>query len=461
MSKVIKDAPLTTKGARQSLGPGTHWRNEGGVHIGYRKVRKRGQIGGEWCWRLYRGEGRYWQDRLALADDFLEANGRDVLSYDQARLRIRDAIETRQEIEAQSMAPTRDVVLLTVADAVTVYVEMREKAARERRKRDARSRLSRYVTGIKAKKIMPHPIATVSLVKLTKVSLANWRADMTKRVAPATVARLTNDLRAALNSAYAIHDGILPATFPATVKDGLKVKKRERGAGNAEVVARADQILPIADVRRIVAAARQIDAEGQWQGDLFRLVLLLAATGARFSQVAAMRVADVQFEQRRLMVPVSDKGSETKQATHIPVAVTQDVMDAILPVIAARASRDPLLERWRHKQTGHATWTRDRRGPWLSASELTRPWAKIRERCGLSTNIVAYALRHSSIVRGIQANLPVRHVAALHDTSAAMIERHYAAFIVSALDELAAATAVPFATMPTTDNVVSISTKRG
>ncbi|MFO0405468.1 MAG: tyrosine-type recombinase/integrase [Labrys sp. (in: a-proteobacteria)] len=460
MSKVIKDAPLTTKGARQSLGSGTHWRNEGGVHIGYRKVRKKGQIGGEWCWRLYRGDGRYWQDRLALADDFLEANGRDVLSYDQARLRIRDAIKTRQETEERAIAQSLDVMLPTVADAVAVYIELRERTGREKQKRDARSRLTRYVTGVEAKRVAPHPIAATALDKLTKVSLSNWRAEMTKRVAPATVARLSNDLRAALNSAYATHDGILPATFPAIVKDGLKARKRERGAGSADVVARADQILPIADVRRIVAAAREIDAEGRWQGDLFRLVLLLAATGARFSQVAAMRVADVQLELRRLMIPVSDKGSETKQTTHIPVAVTQDVMDELVHVVTGRSSRDPLLERWRHKQTGPATWIRDRRGPWLSASELTRPWAKIRDRCGLPTRIVVYALRHSSIVRGIQANLPVRHVASLHDTSAAMIERHYAAFIVSALDELAAATAIPIATVPTGDKVVSISARR-
>jgi hypothetical protein len=43
-----------------------------------------------------------------------------------------------------------------------------------------------------------------------------------------------------------------------------------------------------------------------------------------------------------------------------------------------------------------------------------------------------YALRHSSIVRGLKANLPIRLVAALHDTSVEMIEKHYSAFIVDA-----------------------------
>jgi hypothetical protein len=46
-------------------------------------------------------------------------------------------------------------------------------------------------------------------------------------------------------------------------------------------------------------------------------------------------------------------------------------------------------------------------------------------------------------VRGLRANLPVRLVAALHDTSSTMIEAHYSAYIVDALDELAAAALSP------------------
>ena len=50
---------------------------------------------------------------------------------------------------------------------------------------------------------------------------------------------------------------------------------------------------------------------------------------------------------------------------------------------------------------------------------------------------IPYALRHSSIVRGIRAGLPIRLVAAVHDTSVQMIERHYSRWIVDGLDELA------------------------
>jgi hypothetical protein len=80
---------------------------------------------------------------------------------------------------------------------------------------------------------------------------------------------------------------------------------------------------------------------------------------------------------------------------------------------------------------------------------LTRPWPAIVSRAGLAAGTIPYALPHSSIVRGLRAGLPVRLAVALHDASSAMIERHYAAFIVDAMDELAAR-GCPLTTTPAT-----------
>jgi len=57
--------------------------------------------------------------------------------------------------------------------------------------------------------------------------------------------------------------------------------------------------------------------------------------------------------------------------------------------------------------------------------------------------VVPYALRHSSIVRGIAAGLPIRLVAAMHDTSVAMIEKHYSRWIVEGLEDLTARAIIP------------------
>jgi hypothetical protein len=113
------------------------------------------------------------------------------------------------------------------------------------------------------------------------------------------------------------------------------------------------------------------------------------------------------------------------------------VLDALLPATTGRAADALLLERWRHKQVAGNKWERDECGAWRSASEFDRPWDAIREWAKMP-DVIPYALRHSSIVRGIRANLPIRLVAAMHDTSVQMIERHYAKWIVDGLEELAA-----------------------
>jgi hypothetical protein len=58
---------------------------------------------------------------------------------------------------------------------------------------------------------------------------------------------------------------------------------------------------------------------------------------------------------------------------------------------------------------------------------------------GNPANVTLYALRHTSIVRQLLANVPVRVVAALHDTSMVMIERNYSKYIADHADELARA----------------------
>ena len=78
------------------------------------------------------------------------------------------------------------------------------------------------------------------------------------------------------------------ANLPAIIKHGLKAMN---GHGEeAAPSARDNQILTDAQIGKLIRAARDIDAAQKWDGDLYRLVVVLAATGARFSQVARMRV---------------------------------------------------------------------------------------------------------------------------------------------------------------------------
>jgi len=97
--------------------------------------------------------------------------------------------------------------------------------------------------------------------------------------------------------------------------------------------------------------------------------------------------------------------------------------------------------------------------PWQPAkSDHHRPFALIVERLGLSTEVTTYALRHTSITRALLAGVPIRVVAANHDTSVAMIEKTYARFISDHSEALTRA-AMFDADAPAIDNVIPLARK--
>jgi integrase len=412
---------------------------EKGLDFGYRKGKR------ERKWvvrRLIVGARKYTVETIGMADDFADADGAKVLTYHQARDKARAIVQgLAEETRIVSLGP-----VLTVASAVEPYSAKRDAREQARAvegpdgalrglKRDARSRLRKHV--------LSDPVLSAKpLASLTSDDLAEWR----KRLQVSAPQRVVNDLKAALNSGVS---SIKAPEVRQAIRDAIKEGLKAVDAAPAN--ARKKQVLPDPDVRRLISAAWEVDAEGDWGGDLARLVLVLAATGARFSQIIRMTVADVQNREKRLMIPASRKGKAAEERPPIGVRVGDDILDALGPATAGRKGHEPLLLRPHWRQIGPAKWETGERGPWYAASELTeRQWPKIVRRAELAAATIPYALRHSSIVRGLRAALPTQLVAKLHDTSVAMIEKHYAAFIVDAMDELAALAVVPLTTAPAT-----------
>lgn len=406
-----------------------------GRHLGYYK----GARGGTWVAR-YRPpglDGNGIKLALGAADDVGEANGETVLNWKQALDKAMHWFELKEKGGVET-ALNPD---LTVAEAVTAYIDMRNlrrssQAGREVLS-DASSSLTRNV-------LEDRRLAGLPLARLTEADLKAWQLRASRR--RGTIQRVVNDLKAALNRAWAEHRRALPSDLPVVIKYGLTIE----APAILKARARDNQILSDDQIRRVIAASIALDK------DFGRLVVLLAATGARFAQIRRMRVADVQPGQGRLMVPESFKGKK-QLLIHIRVAVGADTLAAIAPAIAGRPADAPLLERWRHVQVrteerhnAIQVWERAERGAWTTASEMTRPWRQACADAGLPPTTIPYALRHSSIVRGLRACLPIRLVAAIHDTSVAMIERHYSRWITEGLDELAARAVVPLVSAPVT-----------
>ncbi|MEF2549280.1 hypothetical protein VQ045_19190 [Aurantimonas sp. E1-2-R+4] len=235
-----------------------------------------------------------------------------------------------------------------------------------------------------------------------------------------------NDLRAALNAAALRHRRELPAHVQGEISAGTKALHVEGDARR--------QLLSDQEVRRVVEAAFKIDDTG----DFGRLVMLSAATGARFSQLRRLRVADLQPSHGRLMITGSRKGRSPRAKPPVAVPLAPDHIEALEPALVGRGADEPLLLRWAYRRAKvPKRWERDRRRPWGPAYEIDDFWTATVAEAGVPEDTVMYALRHSSIVRGLRNGHPIRLAAALHDTSVQMIEGHYSAYIVDATEDLA------------------------
>jgi len=168
------------------------------------------------------------------------------------------------------------------------------------------------------------------------------------------------------------------------------------------------------------------------QGTPFGLLVEAAVvTGARYSQLARLLVQDLLADPAapRLMMPSSMKGKGQKRITRRPVPITAGLAARLQQAAAGRRYDEPLLV----KPSGD-TWKQ---------SDHSRLFRRAAAQAGLAEKdgepVTLYALRHSSITRQLLAGVPIRVVAAQHDTSVVMIERNYSSLISDHSDALSRA----------------------
>ena len=140
---------------------------------------------------------------------------------------------------------------------------------------------------------------------------------------------------------------------------------------------------------------------------------ILATTGARPSQAVRLLVDDLRADAKpRLMMPASGKGGgrnrSEKKLRRYPVPITPALALRLKGVAAGRAGDEPLLLR-----SSGAPWKPDNlHVDYRDDARL------VIARCGHDPDTVTpYALRHSSITRQLLRGVPIRIVAATHNTS--------------------------------------------
>jgi integrase len=366
----------------------------GGISLGYRRT----DGVGTWSMRRADGKGGNSIKRIAAADDVKRADGRDTMSFAQAR---EAALRLGRGDKEGEIAP----VVVTLADAVEAYrVDL---VARKGRVDNVTRLLHNLPSGM-----LRRPVGLLDVEELRK-----WRNG--RKMAAASVNRLATILKAVLNLAATKDAGLSKRTWEIA----LSAIPEAESANNV--------VLSEATVVRLVHAARD-------QGPAFgMLVEVLAVTGCRYSQVARCQVRDLVGE--RLMVPSSAKGTK-KRVTRVPVPIPDTLVAALR---SGRSGGDPLL-------------VKDSGQPWAK-SDHARPFRRAVEAIGEDPEVVSsYALRHTHITSQLLAGLPVQLVAKLHDTSASQIERHYAATIASGSDEVVRASMLRVDRVAVGDNVVRI-----
>jgi len=384
-----------------------------GIALGYR----RNAGAGTWTVRVADG-GAEWVKRIAVADDLEPASPPHVLSYWQA-IDLARSLARRQPGDAIDESRP-----LTVSEALTLY------------EKDLVARGGSRYNAEHPRLHLPSVILNKPIALLGATELRKWRDSLLdKGLAPGTVNRTKTGLRAALELAAA-HDPRI--TNQRAWKVGLAALPDAHRARNV--------ILEDATVRRIVAAAYEYDRA------LGLMVEVAAVTGARLSQLSRLEVADLQADgpEPRLFMPLSAKGrARNKRHERRPVPITMALASVLKREAAGRPSDAPLLLRASGERWGHGRRRHHR-----------NDFRAVVEAAGLDPDQVTLsAMRHGSIVRQLLANVPIRIVATLHDTSVKMIERTYSRHIASHSDDIARRALLQMEQPAATDNVVALARK--
>jgi len=394
----VRSSSFETPTARLSHAP--RWVPYPGPTLakGIKLLYRRNKTGpGTWVVRVANGStaakgSPYWTKAFAVANDYDKADGVDVLDYGQAQDRAK-------QLARGDNAPGKPT---TVDEALTAYED------------DLKQRGADPMNAKRVHHHMTTALAGKLVAQLTVEDLRTWRKTLIdKALAPATVNRTRVGLRAALEFAAASDQRIANRNV---FRLGLKALP------NANKARRV--VLPDCDVLRIVAESyREHERYGL-------LTEVLAQTGARMSQAVRINCGDLKRGDR-LMVPTSYKGGKgSKKIECVSVPITAALAAKLALARKGRGDDEPLLlnlkgARWR---AGNGYKIRRVFSRWVKRAGIDRPDV---------ANITPYALRHSSICRGLLNGVPQTIVAQNHDTSVKEIEAHYAKFIHQFADEVA------------------------
>lgn len=394
MARKISFSPLESRSARLRLKARRRPYSGPSLARGISLMYRRNKTNGTWVLKASNGHGAYWTNGFALADDFEDSDGKSVLTFYEAQ----DAAKklARGENGGAGTAP------ITVDTALDDY------------KRDLEARAANPYNAEWPRLHLTPVLLAKPVQLLTATELKKWRDGLVGKIVPATINRLCRCLCAALEQASQ-HD------------ERIQNKAWEVGlAGLPDAQEARNVIISDEEVREFIRLAYIHDEKFGLLSDV------LAVTGARPSQAVRLLVEDLQDHPVRpkVMMPKSAKGGgrnrSQKKHERYSVPITPALSAKLKETAKGRADDAPLL-----MQSDGRPWDKN------PGQNYHRDVDKVVTAIGRDPAVVTmYALRHSSIVRMLLSNIPIRVVASLHNTSVAMIEKHYSRYIVEHSDDI-------------------------
>ena len=281
MGRQVRDYKLGTREARSKLAKqhNPYWREiTPGLHIGYRK----GERGGVWIARKYMDDGKYRKWKLGTADDTVDSDGVEVLSFAEADAMVR--------LGPFGSSGSR---LETVKDIIDYYMKQQR----------AEARSAAITQGVVDKHIMPK-LGSRKVSRLTVETITDWRNDVAtprqssrkkksidspreqKRKRQATANRVLTVLKAALN--YAERTGKYQGPTP------WKLVKPFKNVDATE--------------HPYLSREEAIRLQNACHPDLRQLVRGALETGCRYGELRSMKVSDYNADAGTLVVRESKSG---------------------------------------------------------------------------------------------------------------------------------------------------------
>lgn len=336
---------------------------QAGAYVGFRRTAS----GGTWIAR-HRGEdGKQRYQSLELAEH-LPCN-----EYDAAVTEARTWFAALQA----GVKPREN----TVAAAAEDYLKDLEIRKGSRAVADARGRLNRYILpAFKAKRL--DKLTTAEIRKWFNGFIPEGGSKEAIRKAKASTNRNLTTFKAVLNHA---HKNAMCASSLAW----------DRVAAFSKVDGARTEFLESEQLQALI---------DQTEGAFRNLVIAGALTGARYGELCALRVKDLDKEARVLHIREGKTGERI-------VPMTPEMLKHFAKLASDKLPEAHLL-------------VKDDGKPWAH-SDQDKLMREAVKKANLKRGVVFYTLRHTFIAQAIGAGLDIYSIAAVTGTSIAMIEKHY------------------------------------